>query len=238
MLRPELLEALRCAATPDEFRNNLLAIAHSLEFGLIGAGAALEMLDGSVATGWVTNPPSAFAPRHTEPESLRRDPVHRRVKGSSLPFVYNADLYAAAGAADLWEEQAAFGYRNGVAVGVHAAQGRHMLVGFSRDAPIPCDPLARSVLLGALQLVAMHAFEAWSILLKADVRQAPVLRPRERECLDLVCRGLRDRDIADVLHITDHTVRKHIESATLKLGASNRTEAAVLATRLDLLRAS
>ncbi len=236
MLDSRLLEALRTASTTDEFRSAILNISHALEFDLFGACSALELLDGSVTTAWVTNPPARFAARHVASDALQRDPVMRRMKATGLPFVYDADLYAAAGAADLWEEQAVHGYRHGIAVGVHAGQGKHLLVGFNRSRPIERDPMARSALLGTLQLVAVHALEAWGALLPPKARHARLLRARERECLDLVCRGLRDKEIAGLMSITDHTVRKHIESATLKLGASNRIEAAVIATRMDLLR--
>jgi DNA-binding NarL/FixJ family response regulator len=54
------------------------------------------------------------------------------------------------------------------------------------------------------------------------------LTPREREVLQLISQGYRDRDIAQGLHISEKTVQKHVQSILSKLGAQNRTEAAYL----------
>ncbi len=52
------------------------------------------------------------------------------------------------------------------------------------------------------------------------------LTAREREVLQLISQGYRDRDIAEGLHISEKTVQKHVQSILNKLGAQNRTEAA------------
>jgi NarL family two-component system response regulator LiaR len=54
------------------------------------------------------------------------------------------------------------------------------------------------------------------------------LTTREREILQLISQGYRDRDIAEGLHISEKTVQKHVQSILSKLGAQNRTEAAYL----------
>lgn len=55
--------------------------------------------------------------------------------------------------------------------------------------------------------------------------QSPQLTPRERDCLAYMADGRRDRDIADLLVISETTVRFHIDNARRKLGARNRVEA-------------
>ncbi|HEX6477521.1 MAG TPA: response regulator transcription factor, partial [Ktedonobacteraceae bacterium] len=57
------------------------------------------------------------------------------------------------------------------------------------------------------------------------------LTAREREVLQLISQGHRDRDIAGELHISEKTVQKHVQSILNKLGAQNRTEAAYLIHR-------
>ncbi len=52
------------------------------------------------------------------------------------------------------------------------------------------------------------------------------LTAREREVLQLISQGYRDRDIAEGLRISEKTVQKHVQSILSKLGAHNRTEAA------------
>jgi DNA-binding NarL/FixJ family response regulator len=57
------------------------------------------------------------------------------------------------------------------------------------------------------------------------------LTTREREILQLVSQGYRDRAIAKGLHISEKTVQKHVQSVLSKLGVQNRTEAAYLIHR-------
>jgi len=51
---------------------------------------------------------------------------------------------------------------------------------------------------------------------------------REREILQLISQGYRDREIAEGLHISEKTVQKHVQGILSKLGVQNRTEAAYL----------
>ncbi|CAA9481307.1 MAG: hypothetical protein AVDCRST_MAG05-1309 [uncultured Rubrobacteraceae bacterium] len=62
-----------------------------------------------------------------------------------------------------------------------------------------------------------------------------VLSPRETEVLRLVAEGLSDKEISGRLFIAERTVRYHLTSVFGKLGAENRTQAARLADRRDLL---
>jgi DNA-binding NarL/FixJ family response regulator len=51
------------------------------------------------------------------------------------------------------------------------------------------------------------------------------LTAREREVLDLVARGWRNRDIARELVLSERTVERHVAASLRKLGAHTRTEA-------------
>ena len=67
------------------------------------------------------------------------------------------------------------------------------------------------------------------------VSSAEMLTPREQEVLQLLAEGLPNKTIADRLHISEHTVKFHVNAILGKLGAQSRTEAVVRATRLGLL---
>ncbi|MEK6206856.1 MAG: helix-turn-helix transcriptional regulator [Chloroflexota bacterium] len=53
------------------------------------------------------------------------------------------------------------------------------------------------------------------------------LSERELEVLNLARHGLTNRDIAESLSLSPHTIARHLSNARAKLGAANRTEAAV-----------
>jgi two-component system, NarL family, response regulator LiaR len=61
------------------------------------------------------------------------------------------------------------------------------------------------------------------------------LTPREREVLALVARGMSNKRIAVELGIADKTVKTHVAHVLAKLGATDRTEAAVRALRGGLI---
>lgn len=61
------------------------------------------------------------------------------------------------------------------------------------------------------------------------------LSPRETEVLRLVVDGRSDREIADQLFISRHTVAHHVTSILNKLGVSSRTAAATHAVRKGLV---
>jgi pimeloyl-ACP methyl ester carboxylesterase len=61
------------------------------------------------------------------------------------------------------------------------------------------------------------------------------LSKREREILACVARGLSDREIADHLVLSTHTVHRHVANIRRKLGRSSRTAAVAEAARLGLL---
>ncbi len=78
----------------------------------------------------------------------------------------------------------------------------------------------------------------------ADVRRqasTPVrdrLSPREREVLGLVAQGKSNREIADVLVVTEHTAKYHVAQLLNKLGAGSRAEAVTRAVAAGLLAPS
>lgn len=61
------------------------------------------------------------------------------------------------------------------------------------------------------------------------------LSPREKEVLALIVEGLRNEEIADQLVISQATARHHVSACIRKLGAKNRTEAATLAVKHNLV---
>jgi two-component system nitrate/nitrite response regulator NarL len=64
------------------------------------------------------------------------------------------------------------------------------------------------------------------------VSSLPPLTPRERELVELVRQGLRNRDIAARLGVTEGTVKVYLHSIFDKVGVASRTELAIRAAGL------
>lgn len=62
------------------------------------------------------------------------------------------------------------------------------------------------------------------------------LTPRELEILKLIAAGNRNRDVAELLSITEDTVKAHVRHVLEKLGANDRTEAVVIALRRGVIQ--
>ncbi|GFM81588.1 DNA-binding response regulator [Pseudomonas cichorii] len=61
------------------------------------------------------------------------------------------------------------------------------------------------------------------------------LTPRERQVLGLVASGFSNREIGEKLGITTGTAKAHVEKVIAKLGAADRTQAAVRGLALGLV---
>jgi len=65
----------------------------------------------------------------------------------------------------------------------------------------------------------------------------PELTPRERDVLRLLAEGLTNRQIAERLVVSEHTIHRHVTNILRKLDLPSRTAAAVHAARSDVLEA-
>ena len=70
---------------------------------------------------------------------------------------------------------------------------------------------------------------------REDEPALDALSPREAEVLALMAQGLANKNIADRLHISEHTVKFHVSSILAKLGAASRTEAVTKGLKDGLL---
>ena len=61
------------------------------------------------------------------------------------------------------------------------------------------------------------------------------LSRRENDVLRLVTEGYTNSQISDILHISANTVKTHVNSLFNKLGVNDRTQAAVVATRNNMI---
>jgi NarL family two-component system response regulator YdfI len=67
----------------------------------------------------------------------------------------------------------------------------------------------------------------------AELHEA--LTPREHEVLQMLASGLGNKQIADRLNISEHTVKFHVASILGKLNAGSRTEAVAIGIRRGLV---
>jgi two-component system nitrate/nitrite response regulator NarL len=87
-------------------------------------------------------------------------------------------------------------------------------------------------------IVAKEKIEGEEVDLTLEKPPAPSqeLSEREKEVLSLVGRGQTNREIAEELIISEHTVKVHLRTILNKLDLRNRQQAASYATRIGLVK--
>jgi len=89
-------------------------------------------------------------------------------------------------------------------------------------------------------LLAVHRGEQWlpaniARRLREHTQEAP-LSPRQIEVLELLAKGLSNKEIAGVLGFTTDGTKAHLRTIFAKLGVADRTEAVVNAIQRGLVR--
>lgn len=216
----------------------LLKFANAMDFGIVSAALAIEQPNAPAKFVMIGNTPKGFLEASRSMENTQRDPVHRRLKTSSVPFTYDQSLYVEENASDLWDNQAPFGYRTGIAMALHLPGGKHFCLGVDRADPLPKDRVKLTRLMADLQLLAVYAQEAAIRLLSdatAPIVPAIKLTDREREVLQWARDGKSAWATGQIMTLSAHTVNFHIKNACLKLGVSNKNMAVLKAISLKLL---
>lgn len=162
MLRYQDLLDIGLSADADELHRNLALITNKLGFGLFGGTLIRGRLaSGRAAVHSFQNAPDAFVETCRSLDVSVRDPLLTAISARQGCHVYDQQFYTKAGAGDLWDNQAPFGYRFGMAISLHEFSHAEMFC-FGVDGPdrLPTSENARSELEGALRLVALHGQEA------------------------------------------------------------------------------
>ena len=117
---------------------------------------------------------------------------------------------------------------------IRAGANGYLLKGSARDALFKA---IRIVQAGGSLLEPLVTTKLLNQMSQSEAPQDLVepLSAREQQVLDLMSRGLQNKEIAGQLFITERTVKFHVSSILGKLGAGNRTEAVTMAVQRGLV---
>ena len=161
MVDYEKLVDIGLSPDTDTLTRRLIPVAESIGFGL-ASGSLVCGRFGSPNAEVLPfgNPPEAFKAASRSMANGMRDPVMTRLLARPGHVIYGQDLYVASGAADLWNCQAFFGYRQGLSTSIHASTHAEVLF-FGVDGPDTLPKEAELIRLkAAVQLIALHVREA------------------------------------------------------------------------------
>jgi DNA-binding CsgD family transcriptional regulator len=236
MLQGDYLSVLE-AKDHDQFRSVVIRFAQQLGFETVSAMVAVDQPNLGSEFVAVHNTPLAFEQNYEDLNIGRRDPVMQHCKRQTVPIIWSQQTYLERSAIDIWEHQAQFGYRNGIAMALHLPEGRHFLLGVDRDQDLPTDRTELTRMVADLQLFAVHAQDTAMRVLISEVHQPerPALTPREMEVLRWTMDGKTAWETALLLNIAERTTVQHLQNAMKKLQCNSKHQAVLKALRLGLI---
>lgn len=237
MLQGDYLSVLE-AKDQDQFRSVVIRFAKSLGFDTVSAMVAVDRVGSPPEFVAVHNTPMAYLEAFQDLDVSKRDPVSQHCKRNTVPIIWGQQTYLDNKAIDLWEHQAHYGYRNGIAMALHLPEGRHFLLGVDRDQALPSDKGELTRIVADLQLFAVHAQDTALRMLVSEASRPdlPALTPRELEVLRWTMDGKTSKEVAAQLGNGERTTLWHLQNAMVKLGCNSKHQAVLKALRLGLIQ--
>ena len=238
MLRHQDYLDISQASDKQSFDRLLVKFAQSLEFSIVSAALVVEHPGTHPVFVMTGNTPDGFVEASKSLADSRRDPVLKRMKRLNVPFIYDQALYVKESAGDLWEQQAVFGYRTGIAMALHLPGGKHFLMGVYREQALPQRDSQITRLLADLQLLAVHAQDAAVRLLVGQAHgnsPVPHLTGREKQVLQWTMDGKSAWEVGEILQLSENTINFHLRNAMTKLDVSSKHQAVLKAMSLGLI---
>ena len=214
----------------ESFERRLLATADAMGFPIISGGLMRGLLKAEGVQGRTFgNTPEGHADAAKDLGDALRDPVLDRLMSQSLPVVYDQRTYVAVGVGELWETQAPYGYKTGVAVKLHLPGDKTFLLGVDREEALPEPGAGLMQMVAGLQLLAAHAMTAADRLLgpELELPDQPKLTKREMDVLSWTAQGKTAWEVSVILGMSEKTVNFHLGNVMRKLGVNSKHQAVI-----------
>ena len=210
-------------------------------FGSFGLDRIIYLDVGPLRERVMTTMPEAWMAHYTERNHARIDPFIRYCAASLAPVGTGIDYldehsYLDARERGFIREAAETGFRSGMSCMIRV-KGPMGAAGWNLGSTMPRHELEKILARHGdiLRLAAHLSHEKLAQSDSSAEMAAPVLSPRETECLQWLAAGLRTKEIADRMGIRPITVELHFRNARNRLGAQTREQALARAIASGLL---
>ena len=240
MLKLHQLLAVGTAPDAQGLDEAMAQAAHALGFGIASGVLMRGRLESRKAlVRGFGNTPDDFVQAFGSTDLAVRDPLMTRLTSRPGFVRYDRDFYEAAGAGDLWEFQAPFGYKAGAAFSLHSASHAEVFVcGVDGPDALPARQGAQLQLEASITLLCSYGQEAMRRIHFPELVAAEKanLEASELEALEWAAGGVSIRRMGDRMKISDADSLRLTASAARKLGATTRTGAALRAIQGGLIK--
>jgi DNA-binding CsgD family transcriptional regulator len=221
-----------------DLKGHLVKFGRALGFDTISVMAVFDSPSGPSQFHIIDNTPDPYRESYEDPALSSIDPVMQHCKRYSETLVWDQSTYVSRGYGSLWEHQAKFGYRTGIALALHSMGGKHFFIGVDRDKPLNEPAAVVANMSAELRAFAAHARAAAFRFFepKFDLEAARTsLSELELACLRWSMNGYSSSETGQRMNLRDTAVDRLICSAMEKLGCTTKYHAVIQALRLRLI---
>lgn len=250
-LTQSFVERCECAAPASELAARFQSALERMGFRYFACCSHVNPRNPPHSAVVLHNYPKAWARSFADRNLHECDPVFLRAERELLPFSWDAPDFRGTltlPQRGILQEAGSIGIAHGYTVPIHLPGAAGALRASCSVVPDSNSIDARAY--RVVQVMSMYLYASVGyqndlrVARDAATRDGPILSSRERQCLELAAYGKSDWEISQLLHISEHTVHKHVEAAKRRLGVSTRMQAVVWAVQRreislgDVVRAS
>lgn len=232
--REDRLNALLSIDSEQELFNQVAKAARSLGFEYCSYGIQMPIPISRPKVEVFFNYSEEWQKCYQTRGYLQVDPTVQHALKSTLPVIWSDRLFEPA--RDMWEDARGHGLRFGWAQPSRDANGAVGLLTLARSADsLSAEELAANQAKMSWLTQYTHAAMARLLTPKLAPETTVTMTAREKEVLRWTAEGKTAYEISQILSVAERTVNFHINNAIVKLGTSNKTQAAVKAAALGML---
>ena len=220
------------------FERRLVATADAMGFPIISGMLMRGVLkDSAMQITSYGNTPAGHLEAAKDRCDALRDPVVEHLMTQTVPVVYDQTSYVCAGVGELWEMQAPYGYKTGIAVKLHLPGNKHFVLGVDREEVLPEAGAQLMQMVAGLQLLAAHALTAADRLLSPKLNKSdlPKLTKRELDVLSWTAQGKTAWEVSVIFGMSEKTVNFHLGNAMRKLEVTSKHQAVLKCVAAGIL---
>jgi DNA-binding CsgD family transcriptional regulator len=178
---------------------------------------------------------SDLMPRYMSQDYAKIDPVVRRGLLRTAPLDWDETPKDSNVIKVMFGEAREHGVgERGLTIPIRGAHGEIALFSVNADLSLEEWSKFKRHYVRDFQVIGHHFHE--HVLKRENVIAHEIrLTPHQREILKWIADGKTDWETGEILHVSEHTVRYHMEGIKAKFGATNRVQALVRAARLHIV---
>lgn len=228
------MQFLLSAETESAFFSELIKAASELGFEYCAYGMRLPFPISRPKVFMLNNYSAQWQARYEKENYLAVDPTVAHGMSSVSPLVWSDQVFSSC--RPFWEEANAHGLNFGWAQSCFDAKGVGGMLTLARsdDELSPSELRSHGLRMAWLTHLA-HEGMSHLLLSKLIPETEIELSPREAEVLRWTAEGKTSSEVSEILNISERTVNFHVNNVLVKLGAANKTAAAIKAVMLRLL---